>query len=320
MRVLSSYPTNRRHLFGALAKAGAAILAGSIYADFATATSAVAAAAGDALSRARRQGYIMVGFNNNKPLAYIDPQTGEFVGSGPAILRPALKNLGIPTIRRTVVDFAGIIPGLLDKRWDLSGIAFFITPPRCAQVAFTNPVARYTEGALVKKGNPLGIHSYADLAKNASLRVAIQEGDAEVDWAKQAGAKNIVLFPQEPLAVEALKEGRVDVYLNATFSLRQDIKNYGGEGLLDVASPFTGPIINGKEVIAYGGFAVRHEDVPLLNALNEQIASMHKSGELLRVQAPYGFTANDMPSGSITAKDLCPSAPWGTGYKIIRST
>jgi polar amino acid transport system substrate-binding protein len=316
--VLSSQWTRRRELFGAVAKAGAAVLAGSFYAGLAAAPGA-AAAVGDALSRAKRQGYIMVGFNNNKPLSYIDPQTGKFVGSGPAILGPALKNLGIPNIRHTVVDFAGIIPGLLDKRWDLSGLAFFITPQRCAQVAFTNPVGRYTEGALVKKGNPLGIHSYADLAKNPKLRVAIQEGDAEVDWAKQAGAKNIVLFPQEPLAVEALKEGRVDVYLNATFSLRQDIKNYGGAGLLEVAAPFTGPIVNGKEVIAYGGFALRHTDVSLLNALNEQIAAMHKSGQLLALQAPYSFTADDIPSGAITAKDLCPSAPWGDGYKVIRS-
>lgn len=295
----------RRTLLDAAAKTGAGLLAGSLFAGPAATHSASAAPAEDTLTRARRQGYIMVAFNINKPKAYIDPTTGQFSGSGPAVLRPILKRLGIPDLKYTVVDFAGIIPGLQDRRWDLSGFPFFITRARCAQVAFTDPVARYREGGLVRSGNPFKIHGYADLAKDPQIKVSIQEGDAEVVWAKQAGVKNIVLFPQEPLAVEALKEGRVDAYLNSTFSLREDMKNYGGQGI-ELATPFTGPIVNGKEVTAYGAFALRHEDISLLRGLNAQIAAMRTSGELLRLEAPYDYAADDIPPGTVTTSNtLC---------------
>ncbi|MHB8490531.1 MAG: transporter substrate-binding domain-containing protein [Candidatus Dormibacteria bacterium] len=309
-----------RRTFLALApKVGAtAVMSGSIISVLAACGSSSTPAGGpeDTLSRARRQGYITVGFNDNKPLSYIDPATGKPAGSGLAVLGVALKNLGIPTVHPTVVDFAGIIPGLLDKRWDLSGLAFFLTPARCSQVAFTNPVNQYVEGALVKSGNPFNLHTYADLGKNAQLRVAVQEGDAEVDYAKQAGVKSPVLFAQESLAVQALQEGRVDVYLNSTFALRADITNFGGQGI-ELAEPFTGPLVNGQPIVDFAGFALRHEDVTLLNALNGQIEQMNKSGQLLTLQQPYGFTAETNPPLSVNGKTVCPDAPWGSGYTII---
>ncbi|MHB8398949.1 MAG: transporter substrate-binding domain-containing protein [Acidimicrobiales bacterium] len=268
----------------------------------------------DTLARAQRQGYITLGFNNNKPLSYVDPATGLPTGSGPTVLTKVLNNLGIPKVKYTVVDFAGIIPGLLSKQWDLSGIAFYLTPDRCNQVAFTNPVNQYVEGALVKSGNPLSLHSYADMAKSGA-KVAIQEGDAEVPWAKAAGITP-VLFPQEPLAVEALKQGRVDCYLNSTFALRADMANYGGQGI-ELAAPFTGPLVNGQPAVFYAGFACRYEDVSLLNALDQQIVALNKSGELLTLQSPYGFTAETNPAVSVTGKSVCPAAPWPSGYQSI---
>lgn len=267
----------------------------------------------DTLSRGRRQGYLKIGANQNKPLIYTDPATGKLTGSGPAVLGQALKNIGIPSFQYTQVDFSGIIPGLLDKRWDISGLAPYITTQRCGQVAFTNPVNMYNEGALVRAGNPHNIHSYDDMAKT-HVKVAIQEGDAEVPWAQQYGITNLVLFPQEPLAVQALKQGQVDVYLNSEFALSQDIKNYGGQGI-ELAQPFTGPVINGQPVTAYAGFCLRYADVSLLNALDEQIAKMNTSGQLAALQEPFGFTSDMTPPASMTAKDVCPDAPWPSGYK-----
>jgi polar amino acid transport system substrate-binding protein len=270
----------------------------------------------DTLARGRRQGYLRIGFNQNKPLSYTDPATGKLTGSGPTVIEQALKNVGIPNIQYSVVEFAGIIPGLLAKRWDISGIAPYITTPRCNQVAFTNPVNMYKEGALVRAGNPYNIHSYDDM-KNPKIKVSIQEGDAEVPWVKQYGITNIVLFPQEPLAVQALKQGQVDVYLNSQFSLTADMKNYGGQGI-ELAKPFAGPAIDGKEIIAYAGFCLRHEDVTLLNALDEQIAAINKSGQLTTLQEPFGFSADETPPVSVTGKDVCPDAPWGAGYKQVK--
>src|SRR5438105_4246123 len=139
---------DRRRFLTLVPKAGATLLlSASIPAllDACGGTSATSNQPEDTLSRGRRQGYLKIGANQNKPLCYTDPSTGKLTGSGPAVLRQALKNIGISDVQYTQVDFAGIIPGLLDKRWDISGLAPYITTQRCGQVAFTNPVNMYKE-------------------------------------------------------------------------------------------------------------------------------------------------------------------------------
>lgn len=302
---------------GSMLGAGVA-LAGPVASFGAGAAAAATRAGGDALARGRKQGYLKLAFISDKPLSYIDDQ-GHLTGSGVAVAGAILKKLGIPKIEAILVDFNAMIPGLLAKRWDMSAFPFYITPERCAQVAFTNPMAQYREGALVKKGNPLKIHSYSDLAANSKIRVAIVAGDAETDWAKQAGVKSsqISLFPKEALAVEAVRIGRADAYLNAEFAIVQDMRNYGA-GQLALAKPFKGPIVNGKEVIAYGGWAMRHEDVALLNAFNVQLSRMIKSGQLIKLEAPFGYKRDTLPPKGLTAKDLCPDSKWGAGYKTVK--
>jgi polar amino acid transport system substrate-binding protein len=258
----------------------------------------------------RKQGYLRVGFNENPPLSYIDPTNGKLTGAGPVLLGAMLKSLGIPTIYPTICDFDAIIPGLLDGRWDISGLAFDIIPTRCSQVAFTNPVNAYPEGALVQSGNPYKIHSYTDIANNPKLLVAIQEGDAEIQYAEACGIKKsqIVLFTAEALAETALKEGRVQVYLNGTFSLESDLKTYGSRGI-ELAVPFTGPVIDGKVVVSYAGWALRYSDISAVKSLNAEIAKYRASGELLKLERPFGFTADTIPAANITARLLCPASP-----------
>ena len=264
----------------------------------------------DTLAKARKAGSITVAFINSKPLTYVDENTGKLTGSGPAVLTTIMKSLGVDSLNPVLVDFSALIPGLTAKRWDMSAFPFYITPTRCSQVAFTDPTARYIEGALVQTGNPKKIHSYPDLAK-PDVKVAIQSGNAEIDWAKSAGVQQsqIQLFEEESLAVEAVRQKRADVYLNARFSLVQDLKNYGANGL-EIADPFTGPIVDGKEVVAYGGWALRSDDTTLRTAFNEQLAALLKSGELLRLQQPFGYAEVDMPKPGTTAASLCPSASW----------
>ncbi len=221
-----------------------------------------------------------------------------------------MAKLGIPNVDPVLVDFDAMIPGLLASRWDISAFPFYITAKRCEQIAFTNPTAQYLEGGLVRAGNPKDLHGYPDLAK-PGVKIAVQTGNAEIDWAKSAGVKDsqIQLFQEEALGVEAVRQGRADIFLNGTFSLVQDVKNYGSKGV-EVAKPFKGPIVDGKEVIAYGGWALRAGDNTLRNAFNDELRKMLDSGELLKLQSPYGYDQESLPPAGVTAASLCPSASW----------
>lgn len=258
----------------------------------------------------QKAGAIRAAFITAKPLAYINDESGKLEGSGPTVLGAIMDKLGIDSVEPVLTEFDAIIPGLNADRWDISAFPFYITPERCAEVAFTNPTARYTEGALVAKGNPLGIASYEDLA-DPKIRIGIQSGNAEIDWAKDNGATDaqIKLFPDISLAIEALANGQVDVYLNATFGLADAVKEFGN-GRVEIAEPFVGPIEDGKEVVAYGAWALPSKDKALRDAFNKELAGLLASGELLKMQAPFGYTEELMPEADVTSASLCPDAAW----------
>lgn len=262
------------------------------------------------LERMQETGVIRAAFITAPPLTYINDETGELDGSGPAVLREIMSRLGVDTVEPVLADFDGIIPGLTADRWDISAWPFYVTPQRCENTAFTNPVAQYLEGAMVQSGNPLGIASYEDLAR-PEVRIAIGVGNAEIEWAKGAGATDaqISLFTDEALALEALRNGQVDVYLNSHFGMIQALRNYDPTGL-EIAEPFTGPIIDGEEVVAYGAWAVRIDDDELREAFNAELAKLIENGELLGLLEPYGYDEQIIPDPSVTSASLCPDAVW----------
>lgn len=280
-------------------------------------TTGNAGTAENALTRGRKTGYLNLAFINQPPPdSYIDPKTGLLTGADPVILGAILKKIGIPHSTDILTDFNSVIPGLLDGRWDISAFNFYITPPRCQQVAFTNPLVQYKEGAAVRAGNPLKIHSYADIAALPNVKVGIVAGAAELGYAQSAGIKNPQLFPDTPTVWQALKTGRIDVYLDATHALLGAQKAYGSTGI-ELATPFTGPVVDGKVQVSYSGWALRYSDVALLNAINETQAQMIESGEIQQLDKPYGILEEGLPPGNITAKTLCPAAPWPSSYKVV---
>ena len=229
-------------------------------------------------------------------------------GADPVILGAILKKIGIPHSTDILTDFNSVVQGRLDGRWDISAFNFYITPPRCQQVAFTNPLVQYKEGAAVRAGNPLKIHSYADIAALPNVKVGIVAGAAELGYAQSAGIKNPQLFPDTPTVWQALKTGRIDVYLDATHALLGAQKAYGSTGI-ELATPFTGPVVDGKVQVSYSGWALRYSDVALLAAINQTQAQMIESGEIQQLDKPYGILEQGLPPGNITAKTLCPAAP-----------
>jgi polar amino acid transport system substrate-binding protein len=271
----------------------------------------------NALTRGRKTGYLNLAFINQPPPdSYIDPKTGLLTGADPVILDAILKKIGIPHTTDILTDFDSVIPGLLDGRWDISAFNFYITPARCAQVAFTNPLVQYHEGAAVRAGNPLKIHSYADIAAMPNVKVGIVAGAAEVGYAQSDGIKNIQQFPDTPTVWQALKTGRIDVYLDAVHAILGALKAYGSAGV-ELAQPFTGPIIDGKVLVSYSGWALTYANVALLNAINKTQAEMIENGEIQRLDEPFGVLSEGLPPGNLTAKALCPSAPWPSSYQVV---
>ncbi len=101
----------------------------------------------------------------------------------------------------------------------------------------------------------------------------------------------------------------MDIYLNATFGLDTALEEFGGDGL-EIADPFTGPWRTARRSWPTERGAIRSGDTELRDAFNEVLAELLASGELLELQAPFGYTPELMPEPDVTAASICPDASW----------
>src|SRR2546423_10897163 len=72
---------------------------------------AAPASAETTLERAKREGYLRVGFANEAPYGYATPE-GVLTGEAPEIAKIVLKQIGIERIDGVLTPFRSLIPGL----------------------------------------------------------------------------------------------------------------------------------------------------------------------------------------------------------------
>ncbi|AET67656.1 ectoine/hydroxyectoine ABC transporter solute-binding protein [Desulfosporosinus orientis DSM 765] len=255
------------------------------------------------LEKAKEQGYVVVGFANEKPYAYQTPD-GKLTGEAVEVARAALKNMGIDEMKGELTEFASLIPGLNAKRFDMITAGMFINPDRAKEVDFANPEYSIGEAIAVKKGNPLDIHSYADIAANSDVTIAVPGGAIEYDYLLKSGVplKQIMTVPDMPAALSALQSGRADA-LTATGPSVQATLETANNPDLERVMDFVQPVIDGKEVKGYGATAFRKEDKDFREAFNAELQKLKDSGELLKIIEPFGFTEQELP-GDKTAEVL----------------
>ena len=255
------------------------------------------------LEEVKQQGYIRAATANEVPYSYTQPD-GTSAGIGPDVASAVLKSMGIEEINWTVTPFGTLIPGLKAKRFDFAAAEQNISPERCKQVAFTEPNSSYGEGLLVKKGNPKGLKTYADIAKDPSLKVAVVSGANNIDFLRAVGVKDSqVVFIQANADAIATVKSRADAYAATELTVASLAK---GQTEVEQVKPFTDPVVNGKPVRNYGGFAFRPEDKDLREAYNAALVEFRKSDEYKAILTNYGLSeASIKAAAEKKVADLC---------------
>lgn len=255
------------------------------------------------LEKAKKQGHVTIGFANEKPYAY-KTSDGELTGEAVEVARAVLKNLGINEMRGELTEFSSLIPGLQAKRFDMITAGMFITPERASQVGFANPEYSIGEAIAVKKGNPLDLHSYKNIADHDTAKVALPGGAIEYDYLVEFGVPKdrIITVPDMPSAVAALQADRADV-ITATGSSVQATLDTANDSNIERVMDFEQPIIGGESVKGYGATAFRKGDKDFIEAFSKELKKLQDSGELLKIIKPFGFTEAELP-GNVTVEDI----------------
>ncbi|TIX01041.1 MAG: ectoine/hydroxyectoine ABC transporter substrate-binding protein EhuB, partial [Mesorhizobium sp.] len=225
-----------------------AVKAAACLALAATSLTSLPAHAETTLERAKKDGYIRVGFANEAPFGYATPD-GKLTGEAPEVAKAVLAKMGIAQVDGVLTEFGSLIPGLKAGRFDIIAAGMFINPKRCAEINFSEPSYGIGQAMLVAKGNPKGVKDFASIKDNPDLKLAVMAGAVEGGYAKDAGVAQgqIVALPDQSSLVAAVQSGRADAAALTALSIADMAKKADG---VESTKPFGE--VAGKSVKGHG--------------------------------------------------------------------
>ncbi|MGI6854161.1 ectoine/hydroxyectoine ABC transporter substrate-binding protein EhuB [Mesorhizobium sp. 1B3] len=259
--------------------------------------SAPSSADDDKLEQLKAQGFARVAIANEPPFTAVAAD-GKVSGAAPDVAREVFKRLGVPEIVASISEYGAMIPGLQARRHDVVTAGLFMKPERCAAVAYSEPVLCDAEAFLLKKGNPKGFKSYADIAKDPSATIGAPGGGTEEKLALDAGVprERVIVVPDGQSGLKMVQDGRIDVYSLPVLSINDLVKK-ANDPNLEVIAPVVGA------PVYCDGAAFRKGDEALRDAFDVELAKLKESGEFAKIIEPYGFSA--AAAMSTTREKLC---------------
>ena len=245
----------------------------------------VIAADGVTLAQIKSAGELKIGCEAAYvPFTY--RQEGKIVGYDVDLAELLCKPLGV---KANFIDtaWAGVIPSLYAKKFDVIMSSMSYTKERLERVAFTIPYAEASQALLVRAGDADKVRSAADLngrvvaVKLGSPGQILQEKiNVSLKAAGGAGFKDVRTFDDHPSAYVALAQNRVDGVLNTLATLAMVLKDAPGKYA----------ITKSLGADNWAGIAARKEDSEIVQYLNTELARLKADGSIYRLQEKwFGF-------------------------------
>lgn len=255
------------------------------------------------LAKIKEEGVVTVGFANEAPYAY--KEDGELKGAAVEVARAVFKELGVDKVEGQLAEWSQLIPGVKTGKFDVITAGMAILPERCEQIDFAHPSIKYGEGMVVKKGNPLDLHSYKDIAANSDVTVAVMSGATEVEFLKNAGVKEDQIKPYDDIAatMNAVKTGRADATTATELTVKMAMESSGG-GQLEYVKDFTQPDV--PNVPSYGAAGFSPDSDELRKAYNDTLEKLREEGKLSQtIKSVEFFGDSNVITEDITTEELC---------------
>jgi polar amino acid transport system substrate-binding protein len=236
----------------------------------------------DSLAKAQKDGLIAA-TSNDWPYSYLGPQD-VWMGLDAEIISFVARMLKIPKVTVRPVDWDALVPGVLDRRFDMIADSINYTPERAEVVAFCFPTYYYAEAVVVKKGNPLNIHRLADLAGHACGSVL---GSNYTEWLKTVPGITVRDYKDWKQLLPELAFGRVDAVLYDEPVMAATLLQHP-EWAVEVANPYSHFIL--KNPNAYSRYVFRQSAIQLVSAFSAAIEWMQFHGEISRILEKGGLS------------------------------
>lgn len=233
-----------------------------------------------------KAGTLTVGMSLSfKPEMYLDAN-GKPAGYDVAMVTALAKSLGLKLAIKNL-DWAGLIPGLMARKFDMISAGHTATPERAKSITFTSDYVPYTTVVAAKTGTTLA----ATIAgwNVAGTKITALEGSTAAGLVKSTFPNaTLVGFPEQSAAFLEVASGRangivVEEYLAADF-----IKSNPGQiAVVKMAKPID---------VGFGAWGVQLGNFSLQKKLNEFICTNYTSGSMGKMfKKEMGFDLAVMP-------------------------
>jgi polar amino acid transport system substrate-binding protein len=215
-----------------------------------------------------------------KPFEYVDEKTKQILGFDVDLMNAIAADQGIKVEEYVNINFDGIIPGLLAKKFDAIISAMTITEERKKQVAFSDPYINAGQILAVRQDNTT-IKDEKTLPQGVKLGAQLgTTGEIEAKRLAAAVGGTVKSYDDITLAFQDLALGRLDAVVNDYPVSADYVASNPGAKLKLVGKPFT------EE---YYGIAVRPEDKELLARINAGLKKLKDSGKLDELMKKWGL-------------------------------
>jgi ABC-type amino acid transport substrate-binding protein len=233
-------------------------------------------------------GTLVVGMNlQYKPEMYLDAK-GNPAGYDVVLLKELVKQMHVK-LQIKNLDFNGLIPGLVSKKFDMVSVGLSATPERKKAVSFSRGYVPYAQILAQGKSDttPATIAAWNDSSKTIT---SLQGSTAEQLVKKTFPKANSMSFPDQNAAFLEVATGRANGIVVENYLLAQFNKSNPGKQLKQAA--FAKPLH-----VEYGSWAVQKGNLALVKFLNSFICKTQTSGKLASIyRATEGTALPPMPA------------------------
>jgi polar amino acid transport system substrate-binding protein len=238
----------------------------------------------DSLVKIQTKGEIVVGTSDDWPYSFYPANSKEWSGLDAEIIKYVAKMLKIPKITVSTVEFSGLIPGLLDGRFDIVGDSIHWTLARSKVVEFCFPTYYYSEWLAVKKGNPQKINGFGDMK---GKKIATLNGTNYAEWLRGVEGIDLVVVKAWQEVIQDLVLGRVDGIIYDQPVLAASFKDHP-EWPVELAEGYEPRTF--KNPVGYSRYAFRQSDAQWCNAFSGALEWMQDTLEMKKILTAWNLT------------------------------
>lgn len=216
-------------------------------------------------------------------------ENGIVTGSDVELARTILPMVGIDQVEFIETEFAELLPGVADGRWQMT-TGLFATDERREVAAFSRPIWALPDGLLVSVGNPKGLSGYKSIAADRSCRLAVIRDQFQHRSAQQFGVpeERIVVFATYNDAASAVLMGDVDAYASVGRAHTGFIEQTQSEAFEVVTVPVA------EKQPAFGSFAFHKNNDQLRLAVDHALSQFLGTIAHRNMMASFGFSDSEI--------------------------